>query len=211
MLGGGKFGHGFVSAGLSKALSPLADTDHLFRDGLVNAAIGGTVSEITGGDFGNGAVMAATQYAFNALAQAPKATADPYSSIPKKELNDPRALRNGVKSFNESLTKHQEKLRLYRENPMRHDNTGRLQRALDMKENGRFLKIYNERIYELNRQMADIRLQIGQRVERLMHIGELPRPSHIPTQVQPPEPFAIRLLTRVGVLLSTALWSSPAY
>lgn len=73
MLGGGKFGHGFVSAGLSKALSPLADTDHLFRDGLVNAAIGGTVSEITGGDFGNGAVMAATQYAFNAIARRARA------------------------------------------------------------------------------------------------------------------------------------------
>lgn len=41
----------------------------MFTDGLVNAAIGGTVSEITGGDFGNGAVMAATQYAFNQLSQ----------------------------------------------------------------------------------------------------------------------------------------------
>ena len=69
VLGGGKFGHGFVSAGLSKALSPLADTGDVFSDGLVNAAIGGTVSEITGGDFGNGAVMAATQYAFNQLSQ----------------------------------------------------------------------------------------------------------------------------------------------
>ena len=68
VLGGGKFGHGFISAGLSKALSPLADTGHLFRDGLVNAVIGGTVSEITGGDFANGAAMAATQYAFNELA-----------------------------------------------------------------------------------------------------------------------------------------------
>ena len=70
VLGGGKFGHGFVSAGLSKALSPLADTGYVAADGAINAAIGGTVSEITGGDFANGAVMAATQYAFNALAQA---------------------------------------------------------------------------------------------------------------------------------------------
>jgi len=69
VLSGGKFGHGFISAGLSKALSPLADTGDAFNDGLMNAAIGGTVSEITGGDFANGAAMAATQYAFNQLAQ----------------------------------------------------------------------------------------------------------------------------------------------
>jgi hypothetical protein len=68
LLGVGKFGHGFVSAGLGKALSPLADGHGLITTGLINAAIGGTISEITGGDFANGAVMAATQYAFNALA-----------------------------------------------------------------------------------------------------------------------------------------------
>jgi hypothetical protein len=69
-LGGGKFGHGFVSAGLGKALSPLADSGNVAVDGAINAAVGGTVSEITGGDFANGAVMAAAQYAFNQLTQA---------------------------------------------------------------------------------------------------------------------------------------------
>lgn len=69
-LNGGKFGHGFVSAGLNKVLSPLASTDSLAANGAINVAIGGTVSEITGGDFANGAVMAAMQYAFNALADS---------------------------------------------------------------------------------------------------------------------------------------------
>jgi hypothetical protein len=169
------------------------------------------VSEITGGDFGNGAVMAATQYAFNALAAGAVTAADPYSSIPAKELNDPNALRSGVKTLNTSLAKHQEKLRPYRENPLGHDNKGSLQRALDMKENGRFLKIFNERNYELNRQIADIRMQIGQRVERLMQIGAIPRPNQLPTQVQPPKPLAIRHFLRAGVVLTLGLWSSPAH
>jgi RHS repeat-associated protein len=73
VLGGGKFGHGFISAGLGKALSPLANTGDPVGDGLINAAIGGTISEITGGDFANGAAMAATQYAFNALTAAQRA------------------------------------------------------------------------------------------------------------------------------------------
>jgi RHS repeat-associated protein len=68
-LGGGSFGHGFVSAGLNKALSPLAEGHAFFTSGLIEAAIGGTISEITGGDFANGAALAATQYAFNALTQ----------------------------------------------------------------------------------------------------------------------------------------------
>ncbi len=67
MLGGGKFGHGFVSAGLNKALSPLAETKNDFVNGVMNAAIGGSVSEITGGDFANGAAMAAAQFAYNKL------------------------------------------------------------------------------------------------------------------------------------------------
>lgn len=74
VLGGGKFGHGFVSAGLNKVLSPLASTDSLAANGAINVAIGGTVSEITGGDFANGAAMAAMQYAFNQLAQAANET-----------------------------------------------------------------------------------------------------------------------------------------
>jgi hypothetical protein len=69
-LSGGKFGHGFISAALGKAMSPMAGTQNVVIDGLINAAIGGTISEMTCGNFANGAAMAATQYAFNKLTEA---------------------------------------------------------------------------------------------------------------------------------------------
>lgn len=67
VLCGGKFVHGFVSAGLNKVLSPLASTDRLAANGAINAAIGGTIREITGGDFANGAAVAAKRYALYQL------------------------------------------------------------------------------------------------------------------------------------------------
>ena len=68
-LNGGDFGHGFVTAGLSKAtglgisgldLGPASSI-------ILNAMAGGTVSAATGGKFANGAVSAAVQFAFNQL------------------------------------------------------------------------------------------------------------------------------------------------
>lgn len=75
-LQGGKFGHGFISAGLTKAInvngivgtSQAAGMDS-FRI-VVAAAIGGTVSQITGGKFANGAITAAFAQAFNGNAEA---------------------------------------------------------------------------------------------------------------------------------------------
>lgn len=55
-MAGGKFGHGFVSAGLGAALGG--------KGGIVGAAVvGGTNAEISGGKFKNGAASAAFSYA----------------------------------------------------------------------------------------------------------------------------------------------------
>ncbi|MDX3773546.1 toxin TcdB middle/N-terminal domain-containing protein [Chromatiaceae bacterium AAb-1] len=59
-LQGGKFGHGFVSAGLGTAFSGLSGrVSNPYGRVLVSAAIGGTVSKVTGGKFVNGAGSAA--------------------------------------------------------------------------------------------------------------------------------------------------------
>jgi len=71
VLQGGKFGHGFVSAGFTEALSPAVG--QIEGDGFgsilartaASAAIGGTASTISGGNFANGASTAAFQYLFN--------------------------------------------------------------------------------------------------------------------------------------------------
>jgi RHS repeat-associated protein len=61
MLEGGRFGHGFVSAGFGALLGPAeADGgDNAFVSGLGAAVIGGTTSAIAGGSFANGALTAA--------------------------------------------------------------------------------------------------------------------------------------------------------
>ncbi|NCT70116.1 MAG: hypothetical protein GXC75_04175 [Xanthomonadaceae bacterium] len=70
-LQGGKFGHGFLSAGVAELTAPMIDG---IGGGAVKAAparvaaaalVGGTVSELTGGKFGNGAMQAAFSRAFN--------------------------------------------------------------------------------------------------------------------------------------------------
>lgn len=65
-LQGGKFGHGFISAGITKGaqVSGIV-SDDLIQGVISSAIIGGTVSEITGGKFSNGAFTAAFQFAMN--------------------------------------------------------------------------------------------------------------------------------------------------
>jgi len=70
-LQGGKFGHGFASAGFTQALSPAVG--QIGEDGFgsilartaASAAIGGTASKLSGGNFANGARTAAFQQLFN--------------------------------------------------------------------------------------------------------------------------------------------------
>jgi hypothetical protein len=66
---GGDFGHGFISAGLSKAVMTNIDTGNLYADGALTALAGGTISAATGGKFANGAMTAAMQFAFNQMGQ----------------------------------------------------------------------------------------------------------------------------------------------
>lgn len=68
-LQGGKFGHGFASAGMTQALAPAIDS--FGGEGFsptrvaIAALVGGTTSAATGGKFANGAATAAFSQAFN--------------------------------------------------------------------------------------------------------------------------------------------------
>lgn len=63
---GGKFGNGFVSAGLTTAVMPqVGFIQNDFGRTVVGAIIGGTISEATGGKFANGAISGAIQGAMS--------------------------------------------------------------------------------------------------------------------------------------------------
>lgn len=68
-LNGGRFGSGFLSAGLSAVLAPHMETGNSFQDGLSAAVMGGTISAMTGGKFANGAITATFSSAFGAMAR----------------------------------------------------------------------------------------------------------------------------------------------
>ena len=80
-LQGGKFAHGFVSAGITKALSPaFSQIDSSVQVGYVDvveammaALVGGSISAASGGDFANGAITAALAYIYNAAVAEMKA------------------------------------------------------------------------------------------------------------------------------------------
>ena len=68
---GGKFGHGFFSAGFTKWAGKawsLETSKDVIGNSLKQAIIGGTASKITGNKFANGAFTAALQYIVNEVA-----------------------------------------------------------------------------------------------------------------------------------------------
>ena len=78
---GGKFGHGFLSAGVNAGVAPAISSigkgnDITFSKGVQRATaaaiVGGTVSKVTGGNFANGASTAAFAQTFNDLAHEVK-------------------------------------------------------------------------------------------------------------------------------------------
>jgi RHS repeat-associated protein len=78
-LSGGKFGHGFFAAGVTKGLGGAflhggenLTTGEIIGGTLVSAVIGGTASKISGGKFANGANTGAFQYLFNQAGTALK-------------------------------------------------------------------------------------------------------------------------------------------
>ncbi|WP_064791916.1 toxin TcdB middle/N-terminal domain-containing protein [Shewanella woodyi] len=70
-LQGGNFGHGFLTAGVMKAVSFVnsiqasAEMGEVIGRSMIQAAVGGTLSKLTGGKFANGAISAAIQYVVN--------------------------------------------------------------------------------------------------------------------------------------------------
>ncbi|WP_331245809.1 RHS repeat-associated core domain-containing protein, partial [Pseudoalteromonas luteoviolacea] len=69
---GGKFGHGFISAGVTKGAGGAflpggsrLEFHQIAKGTVISAVIGGTVSEITGGKFANGARTGAMQFTLN--------------------------------------------------------------------------------------------------------------------------------------------------
>ncbi len=109
VLQGGKFGHGFFSAGFTEALSPAVGQ---MGDGksfgsvlgrtAASATIGGTVSKLTGGSFANGAVTAAFTVAFgNAISE----TIAFSGQETMEEMVDPEEdIGSGEAIFNEVVT-----------------------------------------------------------------------------------------------------------
>lgn len=91
-LGGGNFGNGFISAGVTQAFAPGIDNIDGGNAGfsvlrtVSAAAVGGTASALSGGKFANGAVTAAFARAFNDEANTHRVSVD-------RELNP-----NGVDS-----------------------------------------------------------------------------------------------------------------
>jgi len=72
VLQGGKFGHGFFAAGVTKGFGGAwlpdgsdLEFSQIVRGTVVSAIIGGTASVISGGKFANGARTSAFQYLFN--------------------------------------------------------------------------------------------------------------------------------------------------
>jgi hypothetical protein len=66
---GGKFGHGFASAGFTTGASPMiGQAGGPMAQGTAAALVGGTASTMTGGKFANGAVTAAMSYALSSAA-----------------------------------------------------------------------------------------------------------------------------------------------
>jgi RHS repeat-associated protein len=72
-LQGGKFGHGFASSFLSKYIGVKSGLEEFGGEDLgskisrimIAGVIGGTISDVTGGKFANGALQSAMQWAFN--------------------------------------------------------------------------------------------------------------------------------------------------
>ena len=78
VLQGGKFGHGFASAGLTAAASTFNNSNYIHKNSngfswrrvAIGAAIGGTASKLSGGKFANGAATAAFASLISSAANA---------------------------------------------------------------------------------------------------------------------------------------------
>ena len=102
VLQGGKFGNGFISAGITKGFTNLQLAAESVGDGLgaVTAGmIGGTVSAATGGKFANGFQTGAFQFLFNALVT--QTTRWSFSKLEAAYQTKQKILDDPTKKFNE--------------------------------------------------------------------------------------------------------------
>ena len=104
VLQGGKFGHGFVSAGVSKALTPaisevktgLSVGSKDLGQALIAGTVGGTVSKMTGGKFSNGAITAAFANLFNDQRVDEEAEKGQIDLTEHEGINGSHTIRNHV-------------------------------------------------------------------------------------------------------------------
>jgi RHS repeat-associated protein len=111
-LSGGKFGHGFVSAGVTASVMP--QVGHIGNDAartVVGALVGGTLSKATGGKFANGAVSGAIQGAM-ARVQTQRQSSQAYGTGDGTEgapeeiavlLKDPTTRQEGLRAMARSV------------------------------------------------------------------------------------------------------------
>jgi RHS repeat-associated protein len=93
-LQGGKFGHGFISAGTSALVGPhIGKIESQTGQVMVAAMAGGTISAATGGKFANGAVTAAMSYAFASRANRSQGGG---MAADSEGNPDARTIRNGI-------------------------------------------------------------------------------------------------------------------
>jgi hypothetical protein len=101
VLQGGKFGHGFVSAGMTKLINVNGwyGTDqgiqHTIARTTIAAIIGGTISEATGGKFANGARTAAMAQLFIGERDAERENAQKARTAGKIHITGHRVGRSG--------------------------------------------------------------------------------------------------------------------
>ncbi|WP_444896249.1 Ig-like domain-containing protein [Microbulbifer sp. SSSA005] len=110
VLRGGKFGHGFVSAGVNWSVSGKVDgvggsgpTGIAIRT-VIRAVIGGTLSEATGGKFANGAATAAFASLVNSIGDSDDVlvTGERGGDTPPTDASDPRVVRPEI-NFEEAF------------------------------------------------------------------------------------------------------------
>jgi len=100
-LSGGKFGHGFFSAGISKGFGGAflpggknLTAGQVAKGTIASALIGGTVTAISGGKFANGATTGAFQALFNAYSEWMKSRQSAVNYLKNKTLSEYRFYNN---------------------------------------------------------------------------------------------------------------------
>ncbi|MDZ4263964.1 MAG: RHS repeat-associated core domain-containing protein, partial [Pseudomonadota bacterium] len=104
VLSGGKFGHGFASAGLTRLAAPgLTQIKGDAGRAAASALVGGSISKLTGGKFSNGAVTGAMQSALVSIKATRSSAANPENSSARKpnaDGGDPFAVSKEIAESN---------------------------------------------------------------------------------------------------------------